>query len=291
VASQAPGAAGRAPGPGSQELAPTPGSQALATTRGSQALALTRDTLAPAQSSPEPRSFADLHSHSRASFDSLADPRRMIERARSLGLTHLAITDHERIDGARRAADLAPDDLQVIVGEEIRTRDGDLIGLFLEEVVASGYSAAETAAAIREQGGLVGLPHPFDGLRASGGSRAGTGEEALAALASAVDFVEAHNARAYRGANPAAAAFAARHELPGVASSDAHSVMEVGIACTVLPGRFSTAEELRAMLPQAEMLTGRASYTVRLWTPFAKVVQLLRGNRRIRPGDPARVGA
>ncbi len=78
--------------------------------------------------------------HSSASFDSLADPRRMVERARSLGLTHLAITDHERIDGARRAADLAPDDLQVIVGEEVRTRDGDLIGLFLHEAVAPGLT-------------------------------------------------------------------------------------------------------------------------------------------------------
>jgi predicted metal-dependent phosphoesterase TrpH len=232
-----------------------------------------------------PRSFVDLHTHSSASFDSLADTRRMIERARSLGLTHLAITDHERIEAAQRAAELAPDDLQVIVGEEVRTRDGDLIGLFLEEVVAPGQSASDTAAAIRAQGGLVGLPHPFDGLRASGGTRAGSGEEALAALAVDVDFVETHNARAYRGANPAAAAFASRHALPGVASSDAHSVMEVGIASTALPGPFSTAEELRALLPLAQLLPGRASYYVRLWTPAAKIVQRLRGNSRVRPAS------
>jgi predicted metal-dependent phosphoesterase TrpH len=231
---------------------------------------------------PGPPSFVDLHTHSSTSFDSLADPRRMIERARALGLTHLAITDHERIDGAQRAAHVAPHDLQVIVGEEIRTRDGDLIGLFLQEAVAPGRSAAETAAAIRAQGGLVGLPHPFDGLRASGGVRT-AGEAALAGLAATVDFVEVHNARAYRGANPAAAAFAARYALPGVASSDAHSVTEVGIASTVLPGPFSTAEELRALLPRAQLLTGRASYYVRLWTPVAKLVQRLRGNHRVRP--------
>jgi predicted metal-dependent phosphoesterase TrpH len=214
----------------------------------------------------------------------------MVERARALGLTHLAITDHERIDGAQRAAEMAAADLQVIVGEEIRTRDGDLLGLFLREAVAPGLSAADTAAAIRSQGGLVGLPHPFDSLRASGGHRAGTREDSLAELASTVDFVEAHNARAYRGANPSAAAFAARHGLPGVASSDAHSVMEVGIASTVLPGLFTTAEELRVLLPGARLLTGRASYYVRLWTPVAKLVQRVRGNGRIGPGVPARVG-
>lgn len=238
------------------------------------------------------RSFADLHVHSSSSFDSLADPVKLVDRARRLGLTHLAITDHERIDGAQRAADQAPDDVQVIVGEEIRSRDGDLIGLFLERAVPPGLSAADTAAAIREQGGLVGLPHPFDSLRSSGGSKAGAGPEQLESLASLVDYVEAHNARAYRDANPLAAGFAARHELPGVACSDAHSVMELGVASTVLPGPFVTAEELRALLPDATLVKGRATYYVRLWTPLAKLVQRLRGNGRIgadatadAPGD------
>jgi predicted metal-dependent phosphoesterase TrpH len=233
------------------------------------------------------RSFADLHSHSRASFDSLADPKAMLERALRLGLTHLAITDHERIDGAQRAVELAGDRLAVIVGEEVRTRDGDLIGLFLQRAVAPGMSAAETAAAIHEQGGLVGLPHPFDGFRSSGGSRTGGASGRLEELAALVDYVETHNARAYRDANPQAAAFAVRHSLPGVASSDAHSVMEVGIASTVLPGSFATARELAALLPQAQPLPGRASYYVRLWTPAAKLVQRLRGNGRISSSQAA----
>lgn len=228
------------------------------------------------------RSFVDLHTHSSASFDSLSKPGKMIEKAVRMGITHLAITDHERIDGAQRAAELAGDELQIIVGEEIRTRDGDLLGLFLERVVAPGLSAADTAAAIREQGGLVGLPHPFDSFRSSGGSQAGEAEQKLEELATIVDYVETHNARAYRDANPQAGAFADRHGLPGVASSDAHSVMEVGIATTALPGTFSTAEGLLELLPQAEMLVGRASYYVRLWTPLAKMVNRARGNGRIR---------
>ncbi|MGD8485692.1 MAG: PHP domain-containing protein [Chloroflexota bacterium] len=232
------------------------------------------------------RSFADLHTHSAASFDSLADPIAMMAKAVRLGLTHLAITDHERIDGAQAAATMAPPGLQVIVGEEIRTADGDILGLFLREAVPPGLSATETAAAIRSQGGLVGLPHPFDSFRSSGGSQAGEAERKLEELAAIVDYVETHNARAYRDANPLAAAFAQRHGLPGVASSDAHSVIELGVATTALPGPFSTADELRALLPRAEIVPGRASYYVRLWTPLAKLVNRLQGNQRIRPGRP-----
>jgi predicted metal-dependent phosphoesterase TrpH len=234
------------------------------------------------------RSFADLHCHSSASFDSLSRPERLIAKARRIGLSHLAITDHERIDGALRTRDLAPADLTVIVGEEVRTASGDMIGLFLERPVAPGLSPEETAAAIREQGGVVGLPHPFDRFRSSGGDQA-AGDE-LARLASVVDYVEVHNARAYRDANPRAAAFAAEHGLPGAASSDAHSVVELGVAYTVLVGPFSTATDLLGLLRAPTLVTGRGSYLVRLWTPAAKVVQRLRGNQRIRPGMASAAG-
>ncbi|HEU0242817.1 MAG TPA: PHP domain-containing protein, partial [Candidatus Limnocylindrales bacterium] len=73
------------------------------------------------------RSFIDLHCHTNASFDSLSDPAKVVRAAATRGLTHLAITDHDRIDGALRARDAAPAGLTVIVGEEIRTADGDLI--------------------------------------------------------------------------------------------------------------------------------------------------------------------
>ncbi|MBX3028702.1 MAG: PHP domain-containing protein [Chloroflexi bacterium] len=230
------------------------------------------------------RSFLDLHCHSSASFDSLASPQSLIAKARRIGLTHLAITDHERVDVALRARDLAPADLVVIVGEEVRSADGDLIGLFLERAVPPGLSAAETAAAIHEQGGIVGLPHPFDRFRSSGGSKAAEQERALAALAAAVDYVEVHNARAYRDANPRAAAFAQAHGLPGTASSDAHSVMELGVASTVVPADVTDGASLLAALADARLMTSRASYLVRGWTPVAKVIQRVRGNRRIVPG-------
>ena len=228
------------------------------------------------------RSYADLHSHSSASFDSLSRPDRLVAKAARIGLTHLAITDHERIDGALRARDLAPPGLIVIVGEEVRTSAGDLLGLFLERAVPPGMTPAETAAAIREQGGVVGLPHPFDRLRFSGGDQAGASPQ-VASLAASVDYVEVHNARAYASANPRAAAFAARHGLPGVAASDAHALVELGVASTVLAGPFTSGAELLALLPGATLVTGRASVLVRLWTPVAKLVQRARGNGRIGP--------
>lgn len=229
----------------------------------------------------EPPAFVDLHCHTSASFDSLASPEAVVRAAAARGLTHLAITDHDRIDGALRARDGAPDGLTVLVGEEIRTADGDLIAVFLERAVPPGLPAADTIAAIRDQGGLVGVPHPFDRLR---GSLAGGGAESggIIAAAGRVDWIETHNARAIGRANERAAAFAREHDLPGVAVSDSHTTMEVGVAWTRLPGDPSTPAGLLAALPGAELVTGRASYAVRLTGPLAKAVQWARGNRRVR---------
>jgi predicted metal-dependent phosphoesterase TrpH len=233
------------------------------------------------------RAFVDLHCHTRASFDSLSSPTSVVRAAASRGLTHLAITDHETIAGALEARDVARQQapgLTVLVGEEVRSREGDLIAMFIERAVPRGLSAAETIAAIREQGGLVGVPHPFDRYRGS----------LLRALEGSpfdatVDWIEVHNARVMVGdGNAQAAAYALDHDLPGVAVSDAHSVLEVGVAYTALDGDPSTASGLLAALPSAELIGGRASYYVRLVTPMAKVVQRLRGNRRPIPsGGPS----
>jgi len=232
------------------------------------------------------RFFADLHTHSRASFDSLASPASLVRTAAAHGLTHLAITDHDRIDGAIEgrevAAAIAPA-LTVIVGEEVNTLDGDLICLFLERPIPPGLSAEETIAEARGQGGLVGIPHPFDRFRGSL-LRDGRMEQA----ASSVDWVEGHNARIIGGrANEQAVAFARANGLGQVAVSDAHSSFEVGVAYTAFDVDPSTAAGLRSALPTAELIRGRASFYVRLFTPIAKGIQRARGNGRIRPsGDP-----
>ena len=224
------------------------------------------------------RSFADLHCHTSASFDSLAAPRAVVAAAVARGITHLAITDHDRIEGALEARSLAPDGLTIIVGSEIRTRDGDLIGLFLGEAIPPGLPARDAIAAVRSQGGLVGIPHPFDRFRGSL-----LRDARMAELAPLVDWVEIWNSRLVGRGNDRAVDFAAEHGLPGVAVSDAHTTVEVGVSYTRFPGDVSTAEGLLAALPGGQVVTGRGSYLARLVTPVAKVVQRRRGNRRLGP--------
>jgi len=225
------------------------------------------------------RAFAELHCHTSASFDCLASPESVVRAAASRGLTHLAITDHDTIDGALRGRDAAPAGLTVIVGEEIRTADGDLIALFLERAVAPHQSAQATIDEVRAQGGLVGIPHPFDRFRGSL-----LKDPRLEAMGALVDWVEVHNARVVGGnGNERAADFARELGLPGVAVSDAHSTLEVGVAYTVLDGDPSTPAGLLAALTSVELVRGRSSYIVRLLTPVSKLVNRARGNRRVPP--------
>jgi predicted metal-dependent phosphoesterase TrpH len=228
------------------------------------------------------RYFIDMHCHTSASFDSLAKPASVVRAAAKRGLTHIAITDHDRIEGALRARDAAPDGLTVIIGEEIKTSDGDLIALFLERAVAPHRPARETIEEVRAQGGLVGIPHPFDRFRGSM-----LKDPRLEAMASMVDWVEAHNARVVGGTgNERAQQFAREMGLPGIAVSDAHSVLEVGVAYTALDTDPSTPEGLLAALTTVELVPGRASYIVRTLTPVAKLINRARGNRRV-PGSSA----
>ena len=180
-----------------------------------------------------------------------------------------------------------PSELFVIIGEEIKTADGDLIALFLERAVAPGRPARDTIDEVRAQGGLVGIPHPFDRFRGSM-----LKDPRLEAMAPLVDWVEAHNARVVGGTgNERAAQFALEMGLPGVAVSDAHSVIEVGVAYSVLEGNPSTAEGLMAALTNVSVVPGRASYIVRTLTPIAKLVNRARGNRRVTSSPAEDTGA
>lgn len=227
------------------------------------------------------KAFVDLHAHTSSSFDSLSDPIALTRAAAARGITHLAITDHDRVDGAQRARDAQIPGITVLVGSEVRTRDGDLIALFIERPIEVGLPPAEAIAAIREQGGLVGIPHPFDGTRGSLLLK-----EEHAELITLVDWIEGWNARLLApGGNARAATLAATHGIPSVASSDAHSIMEIGNAVTVLAGDPSTPTLMRAALAAPhELITGRGALLARLAMPFVKVINATRGNRRIKPG-------
>jgi predicted metal-dependent phosphoesterase TrpH len=209
-----------------------------------------------------------------------------VRAAAARGLTHLAITDHERIDGALAARAIAPAELTVIVGEEIRTADGDLIGLYLRSPIEPGLSAIETARLIREQDGVVGLPHPFDRFRSSTARK--SGQDDLAELLGLVDYVEVFNARVIGGSgNRRAAEAAQQHALPGVAVSDAHTVLEVGVSYSYVDGPIESADDLRDALAGCELIMSRGSYMARATMPFAKLVQRWRGNPRQLAGAVA----
>ncbi|HEX8025067.1 MAG TPA: PHP domain-containing protein [Candidatus Limnocylindrales bacterium] len=236
--------------------------------------------------------FLDLHCHTSASFDSLASPASVVRAAVARGLTHLAITDHDRIDGAVAARDLAMaegDEVTILVGQEIRSRDGDLVGVFLQHAVPGGLSATETIIAVHEQGGLIGIPHPYDRARGSSLIRGEDRQMTLDAVAGSVDWIEAWNARIILGdGNERAAALAVEVGVPGVAVSDAHTTLEVGVAATIVTGDPSTADGLRAALSgERRLVTGHGSAYARLVTPAAKLVQRLRGNGRGQGAVPA----
>ena len=220
-----------------------------------------------------PDAVIDLHCHTDASFDSLASPESVVRAAAARGLTHLAITDHDRLDGALRARDAAAAGLVVIVGEEVRTLEGDLICVFLERPIPSGLPVLEAIAEARAQGALVGIPHPFDRNRASL-----LMNEHMEGLAGQVDWVETWNARLLgRGGNERAATFARTYGLPGVAVSDAHSILEVGLAHSQLQGDPSTAAGLRAALPSATHSFADGPDVARAGGPIGRLIERARG--------------
>lgn len=206
----------------------------------------------------------DLHIHTRASHDCLSDYSEVVATARARGLDRIAITDHNEIEGALRIRDLAPD--LVIVGEEVKTAEGvDLSGLFLTEKIPKGTSAVETAQAIREQGGMVYIPHPFAGGK-------GLGEAVLADIEPWVDVVEIFNARIHDPAlNEKAGAWAKERGLPGGAGSDAHTLREIGRGVLEVPS-FGGKEGFLQALRSGRVVGQSSSYLVHLASTWAKIV-------------------
>jgi predicted metal-dependent phosphoesterase TrpH len=171
----------------------------------------------------------DFHCHTCYSPDSLTTFDGLLRAMDRRGIDRVAITDHNSIVGAQEFHARAPD--RFLVGEEIRTAEGELIALFLEEEIPAGLSLQETIARVREQGGIVGASHPLDRWRGEG-----MGRDILEAVRRDLDFVEVFNARMLFGAdNRLTRKAAVRWGLPGTAGSDAHAAFEVGRAYVEMP--------------------------------------------------------
>ncbi len=215
----------------------------------------------------------DLHLHTAGSWDCLSDPRRVLERARSVGLGRIAITDHNRLDVALEMAAAHPE--AVIPGEEVRTAEGiDVIGLYMRDEIPKGTSAKETVERIRDQGGIPYLPHPYAGGKGGGGRYA----EELAPL---MDVVEVFNARLHPGRlNEPAEELAVRHGCLRGAGSDAHTLLELGGARVEVPPHPNDPARFLEAMVSARVVGRTASNLVHLASTWAKVRKRLPGGPR-----------
>jgi predicted metal-dependent phosphoesterase TrpH len=213
---------------------------------------------------------ADLHTHSHYSRDSVLSPEAYVSACLRNGIDCAAVTDHNKLEGAavvqRVAERLAPGRLKVIAGEEVKTAQGEIIGLFLKELVPRGMSAAETVRAIHEQGGIATVPHPFDVFRRNVIKR-----DVLDEIADEVDAIEGWNCRNILASHDARAReFAQRAGKPLTVGSDSHSAWEMGGVYVEIED-FETPQEFVEALKRGTVRFSRALPMVHWISTYAKV--------------------
>ena len=192
----------------------------------------------------------DLHTHTSWSHDCSVPAEELLDAAEAIGLGGIAITDHNVFGGALEAVTLGRHrQLIVVPGEEVKTKgQGEVIGLFLREEIPRGLSFEDTIAAIRSQGGLVFLPHPFDRRHAI------PDPATLHRHLAEIDVLEVYNARLLKDTyNDEALRFARKYNLLQGAGSDAHVLPGLGTGA-VRMREFRTPEEFLISLRTAEIL-------------------------------------
>ena len=216
-----------------------------------------------------------MHTHSEYSPDSRTPLAVQAVAIKAARLDVVCATDHNTIEGALRLRELA-DGFRVIVGEEISSRDGEIIGLFLEKPVPRDLSAEETIARVHEQGGLVSVPHPYSHNRLYRIKR-----EALERVWPTIDAIEVFNAReAIANDNRRALAFSLLHGIPGAVGSDAHRPWEIGRAYVEIPD-FTGPGDFLASLTDGEVTGRLAGHWIHFYTRYDKVRKWF-GRRRSR---------
>ncbi|MBA3305097.1 MAG: glycosyltransferase [Thermoleophilaceae bacterium] len=230
----------------------------------------------------------DLHMHTDHSFDCATPAATLLEAAGEAGLGAIAVTDHNEVSGAHEARKLAEADgglVKVIVAEEVKTADqGEVIGLFIEEKIPRGMSLQETIAAIRSQGGLVYVPHPFDRMHSV------PDYEHLLDVVEQVDAIEVFNPRvAFSAFNEEAERFAAKYRIVAGAGSDSHVAAGLG-SVKIRMRDFDGPEEFLESLRDADIVRKRTSllYVQALKFIQTKATPAPARRRTARPGAGAR---
>ncbi len=206
----------------------------------------------------------EFHCHTRYSKDSLVTPKQLVQTCRRKKIDRVIVTDHNNIKGALAAQSIAPE--LVIIGEEIMTTKGEILGAYLLEEIPAGLSPLETIKRLHTQGAFISIAHPFDT------TRHGHWQEAdLLEILPLIDAIETFNARCLLPSmNKKAKDFAERFKLPSTVGSDAHSRFELGRATLTLP-KFHSAHELRAVIRQGVPHTRRSGISARIASRYAVI--------------------
>jgi predicted metal-dependent phosphoesterase TrpH len=208
---------------------------------------------------------ADLHVHTRHSVDSYMSYQQLIDACLSKGINCIAVADHGTTLGARELSKIAP--FKIIICEEVRTRYGEIMGMFLHEDIPDKIPVDEAIKRIRDQGGLVCIPHPYDLVRPS----AFRNEKVLQAIADRVDIIEVFNSRSlFPGTEKRARALALRHGKLISAGSDAHSPSEIGYAVNEMQD-FNNPQEFLASLKGATIHSRKSSPLIHFLSVTARV--------------------
>jgi predicted metal-dependent phosphoesterase TrpH len=179
----------------------------------------------------------DLHVHTYYSYDSTSLPKEIIEAAFKKGIDCLAITDHDKVKGVMEAEEYARDKAIVIIpGIEIKSREGDILGLNIRDIIPSRLPALETMKRIKAKGGLVVIPHSF-GWSCSF-------KKDLRDLLSEIDAIEVFNASLFGSGNKKALEFAKKYDMPFTAGSDAHFPNFIGRAYLEIPGKDLSLQDI-----------------------------------------------
>ncbi len=209
----------------------------------------------------------DLHTHSNLSKDggiTEAQYRYILEQG---NLDCIAIADHNQIDFAVLLQRSLGN--KIIVGEEIMTNRGEIIGLYLTQLVAPHQSPLDTAKAIRAQGGLVYIPHPFETVRH------GLQESDMEAISDYIDIVEVHNGRAVlQNRSNKALLWSTMHQKPWAASSDAHGAKGLGKTYTILKEMPEHAT-LLDLVTKGQAIVARPPMKTLLYPKFNRVKKRL----------------
>ncbi len=206
----------------------------------------------------------ELHTHTSYSYDSDLSFAQIIEKCKAKKIDILGVTDHNQIEGALKLSKIAP--FKVIVGQEILTQEGEIIGLFITKFIQPGQSIKNTIKEIRKQKGIVYLPHPFDNFT----RKTAVKEKFLESIMPFVDVIEIHNGRTiYNKDNIKAFLLAKKHKKLMAIGSDAHTVFEFGRNFMDVE-QFDSPQEFLKNLQKAKLAKARFIPWVFLITKFVR---------------------